>query len=434
MKKLFITFAMALLLTMMVGCANKSEVVLEPFDVTGSFQAYAETENGYAVRVLSEDGILTYDVQYSEKLPDIPVSLVGYKVQCTGQVNPAEGVYYGETYVIVDIPLELQLGYTAEDLMSQSYDYLYRSILTKVDYDYIVDDGGRKYLHHDKASYLNIQDEDTVYEDIVGQYSISDAATNWSSIEYIDKNTKDRYYALNYNDWEHSIVSDIQDCSISFPQGTYTVDEFTLENETVVSISGTMELIPDSYLEYILKRTLYDTEWSADDFSITYIAKFDKDTTLPKFIDVMFTTVEPLTSGAKTVSINALVFSFTGVDFNNTSTTSIPPHAINNAKEVGEYVQPVEVMEQPVYNTVLGISIDEVTPEYMNIVFGDLNDPFNTPAGCDVETILNYAVEVAKTYTVDDLMTAQQNEELTPEQRFVIDNLLFIASYGYTER
>ena len=423
MKRLFSTFAVFILL-MLAGCGQKEvEPVTEPFSYSGIFEYYEQTETGCNVTISTEQGLIT--IPYDVVIPDIEKVVPGYELTLSGDYYPEEMLYKGELFTVDNIPLEIQLGYTGEDLMSQQYNALYQSLLAQVDYSSIHNDGGRLTKYSSKLSYYIDQDESASYTNIVGQTSISEVSSSWSSMEYINRKTLDRYYIYNYGSWSHSRVDSAPFITFSLPVQDFTVDSYTLEGDRVV-VSGTATPTKDTYLSYLLSKTFDGISDYEDRIAVTYTAKFSQADRSLKYAEYSVTSEEPLNMDGVNVNIDGLTITLSGIDFNDTKSVVIPDHVLAYApEEVGEVVEASDIK---LYESMLGMTAEEITPEFLSEFLGD---PYETvPAGCDPDIIIQVATNIVMNMNMEEFMQLMQSDSLTPEEAFVTSVFSFSLQNG----
>ena len=423
MKKLFNTIAVLALL-LLVGCAKKEEEpVTEPFSYSGVFEYYQQTESGCEVTISTESGLVT--IPYEILIPEIEQVVPGYELTLSGDYYPEEMLYKGTLFTVDNIPLEIQLGYAGEDLMSQTYDSLFQSLLAQVDYASTYSEGGRQTQHHDKVSYYIDQDESASYTNLVGQTTVGTVTSNWSSMEYIDRDTLDRYYIYNYGNWTHSKVDSAPFITFSLPTQDFTVDSFELDGDRVV-VSGTASPTQGTYLSYLLAQTFEGIDDYAGNVNISYIAKFSQDDRAIKYAEYTVTADEPLKAGDTLVNIDSLVITLSGIDFNDVKSVSIPNHVIAYAPE--EASEAVSPSDMKFYESVLGIELEDVTEDW---VINILGNPYEvTPAGCDPDETVRVATDIILNYSADEFMDLAQSEDLTPEEIFVVNALSLLLQNG----
>lgn len=416
MKKLFIMLCAIMLL--LAGC-NKEEPmpISEPFVHTGLFMSYMDTETGQEVSVVADDGVV-YTIPYPTKIEDIESVTNEYTIKLSGNYYPETGVYEGTQFEVVKVPLHVELGYNADDLLLQPYNTLYRSLLAHVDYSCtITTPAGRSTGYTYDSAHFVEQDEDTMYYNILATENINGEAVKWTSTEYVDLKTADKYYMYNYMDWVHTTDGNTSQKLPTMKQGAYTVDEFTSSGVNVY-VKGTCSIGCNAYVAELFDTVLGDVNY-IDNVSIGFTGRFDKATKSLKYLAFELSPIaELLTNAGDTVDLIECKVTLNSVELNNTDTVEIPHHAIELSTE-----EVIDVSLLKLHEFVYNVTADEVTDEFVKLV---MNDPESAqPADCDVATILTVANEMLLNYTLSDYNTLLQNTERTPEQIYICNQIEF---------
>ncbi len=426
MKKLFSVLSL-LFVVLLVGCSSEEkEKETVPVSYEGEFISYSSSE-GVNYITIDNSGIpvtimMSPDMVMDENiLPGyiVSVSVLQY-VDGTGEF--ATGIS------TLEVPLEVELGFTGDVLMSQEYDVMYQSLLAQVDYEYLKKVSGRLSSGKIYDSYYIDEDENVIYINIIGRVSIDDVETSWSSMEYIDRLSGDRYYLYNYGDWTHSTTDETSKITFSVPAESVIVDEFYREGANLV-VKGSCSVVDGSYISYLLGQVLSGLKYEVSDYSVTFTAKFDEQTKQLFYAEynVVFNGDVSDEEGGS-VTVNKLSISLSGVDFNNTDTVSIPDYVKSWAPE--ESSAPVESGDVKLYQSLFGMAAEDVTDEWLSSM---LNNPYENESitsVCNPDDVIAAARDIVLNYNLNQFMELSASDQMTVEQQFAVSALSYFLMEG----
>lgn len=416
MRKLSLLIA-SLLIVALSGCGKK-EPATEDFTHSGVVEAvqYGETQD--VVTVSTDVGIV--DIKYDKAVVQLPELQQGYEVTVTGSYYTEELWFSGEAITIDSIPLDIQLGYTGYDLISKEYDATYQSLMAKVQYNWTKTNGGRQSSGSMSNSYYMDQDENAIYTNIIAREYVGDVYSTWTSMEYVDRNTKDRYYLYNYGDWVHDTKDDTSLVTFAQDPETITISDFYLEDTRVV-VEGTCSVKDGSYVSFLLGQVLKDCEYNLEDFNFTFTAKFDKETQNIIFMEYLINDAVSLTANTGTLSVDALNISLMGITFNNTGKVTIPNHVYDLSPD--ESIPEETVPENtPMYQSVFGLVEGELTPDFVMSILGDPHNNEYILQLCNPDELVTEASFIFSTYSMEQFVEfAATYDSLTPQQQIIVD-------------
>lgn len=311
------------ILCALTGCSSKKEVETQPVQYSGLFISYTESDGSVFINI-DVDGVERVILLSSDTLPDSSI-LPGYGVVVIGESYVDGSGEFATSVVVESVPLEVELGYDGAYLMSKECDTLYQSLLAQVDYEYSINNNGRDIYGESRTSYYINQDEKAIYINILGNSRLGNISDNWSSMEYIDRVTKNRYYNYNYGEWDRSYTRDVDKVSFALPCEFVNVGSFYREGSNLV-VEGSCSSVDGTYIEYLLGQTFEGVDCGSIDTDICFTAKFDETTGLLFYSEytVIFNGVVPSNDGD--INVVSLTILLSGINFNNVDTVDIPDY------------------------------------------------------------------------------------------------------------
>ena len=394
------------------ACGKKEETPPEPISYTGSLVEYQTGANGYTVTLDNNGLLITVNMEETFQ-PDFNI-LPGTNVSVDGIVN-ADGSEIGQTITVLEVPLETELGYDGTYLMGLEDTHLCQTIQGYVEISYNMTRNGRIVEYEINNSYLLKQDEDTIYKDVVGSTTEAGVKVGWSTVEYIDVKNMHHYTLPNYSNWvmTEANEADIARPVTSFNPADIAVESFEREGDTLV-VKGTCAIPSGHYVNKLLESVYPNDEYVNPEHTVSFNARFSEAAQQLISAEFQFTYTAPIETENGSANIESFTVSIVNVVSNDDGDVELPSYLFEQAPVVPE--QPDPVTELKLYESVFGITAEEVTPEYIASIIDSTDE------------IRNIATQMILNYTISDLQTAATNTELSEDEQAAIQQLLYYVN------
>lgn len=434
LRTIFISVVLAIAL---IGCGkeSKEESVENEVVYTGELISVSDgakqeivnkeiVETPYvSVQILDDIGAM-HEVHYYDNLMDSTELIIGSTLTLNAnEITTISGEtinteYVGTFYSVDHIPLELVIGKTSYELMSQTSQWYYKEIHSEITMTGTMVADGRTVPYEFNDMVTKETDGQVFHSVQTMSETVDTTQQNESIVVYSDLDSGQSFININYAQWDElsrdtqiDTLMDITQSEVGYEETAY------YEESGRYIVEGTSKSLEDGYISGLIKYALSDYDYDNSLLSYTFRAIFDKTNEELIFADYDLTYDGILTSDNDTLELDTFNILISNIAYNNVDTVIMPGYI---GDSISERLRPKFLCE-----AYFDVSPEQITEDWVRSEFNITVEQDEDSESEDIQE--EEAFDEEEDREGEDSDGDEDTEEEQPERK--LDNDLIVRIY-----